>query len=88
MSNKKDSKFVRFILIEVEQILNTLSEIIQQPDIIDEPVGWTTDIRSFLTGYTTVAVNEIILTLADRLNIDLDPYSDVSMENIAMKLRD
>jgi hypothetical protein len=73
MSNKKDSKFVRFILIEVEQILNTLSEIIQQPDIIDEPVSWTTDIRSFLTGYTTVAVNEIILTLADRLNIELRP---------------
>lgn len=88
MSNKKDSKFVRFILIEVEQILNTLSEIIQQPDIVNEPVSRTTDIRSFLTGYTTIAVNEIILTLADRLNIDLDPYSDVSMENIAMKLRD
>jgi len=79
--------FLHFVLIEVELILSTLGDIIGLPDIVEEPVREDTDIRSFLSNYTDVAQNEIILTLGERLNIELEPSSHLTMKEIALKLR-
>lgn len=78
---------LHFVLIEVEQILTTLGDIIGLPDIVEEPVREDTDIRSFLSAYTDIAQNEIIRTLGERLSIELEPSSRLTMKEIALKLR-
>lgn len=88
MYSKQALTFLHFVLVEVELILTTLGEIINSPDIAEEPVREDTDIRSFLSKYTDIAQNEIIRTLGERLSIELEPSSHLTMKEIALKLRD
>jgi hypothetical protein len=60
---------------------------VDEPDVVEEPVREDTDIRSFISTYTEIAQNEIIRTLGERLSIELEPSSHLTMKDIAMKLR-